>query len=277
MTNTTESKDGRYTVLIMAANRHGINNRVARMAGTTHKCVVPIAGVAMIERVLNTVKAWGRAKHILISLEDPAVLDAVPNVAAMRDSGQIVVTQAGQTLTQSVLTAVEQLGEEDFPLLITTGDNVLHTPQIIESFCQGVEAAGADVGFALTPYEVVAATYPEDAPNVGYIKFAEGQHSNCNIYILASRRVLPIVRTMRDGGQFRHHPMRIVRAFGLISMIKYKLGIARIKDVKKRLERLFGVSIAPVLLPYAEAPIDVDTATTFALAERILTTREKAA
>jgi GTP:adenosylcobinamide-phosphate guanylyltransferase len=273
MMEKSETTGGRYTVLIMAANRHGINNRVAKMAGTTHKCVVPIAGVAMIERVLNTIETWGRAKRILVSIEDPAVLDMAPNVAAMRDAGRITVTQSGQTLTQSVLTAAEGLGDDDFPLLITTGDNVLHTPQIIEDFCKGVEAAGADVGFALTPFTVVEKSYPEDAPRVGYLTFAEGQHSNCNIYILRSSRVLPVVRTMQHGGQFRHHPMRIVKAFGIISMIKYKLGKARIRDIKNRLERLFGVTVAPVLLPHADAPIDVDTEFTYTLAERILKAR----
>jgi GTP:adenosylcobinamide-phosphate guanylyltransferase len=276
MMKTTETTDSRYTVLIMAANRHGINNRVARMAGTSHKCVVSIAGVAMIERVVNTIEAWGRAKRILISIEDPAVLDMVPNVAAMRDAGRVIVTQSGQTLTQSVLTAAEGLGDDDFPLLITTGDNVLHTSEILEDFHKGVEAAGADVGFALTARSVVEKAYPEDAPRVGYMTFAEGEHSNCNIYILRSPRVLPVVRTMQHGGQFRHHPMRIVKAFGLISMIKYKLGIARIRDIKNRLERLFGVTVEPVLLPHADAPIDVDTVVSYTLAERILKAREGA-
>ena len=267
----------RYTVLIMAANRRGTSSPIARMGGVTNKCVVPVAGVPMIERVLRAIEGWGKAKKILVSIEDGAVLDAVPYAAGLRDSGRIVIVQSGETLTKSVVTATDDLTDADYPLLITTADNVLHTPQIIDDFCTAFEASGADAGFALTPFTEVARVYPKDAPDVGYLQLAEGQHSNCNIYILKSARVLPVVRTMQEGGQFRHYPMRIVRAFGLWSMIKYKLGRARIADIKNRLERLFGVKVEPVLLLHAEAPIDVDNPASYELATRILTQREKTA
>lgn len=266
--------DDGYTVLIMAANRHGINNRVARMAGTTHKCVVPVAGVAMIERVIRVVESWGRAKRILVSIEDPAVLDLVPYVAALRDSGRVVVKQSGETLTDSVFTACTDMNDSDYPLLITTGDNVLHTPEILHAFANAAEASDGDAVLGLTPRTLVEEHYPDDAEIVGFLKFAEGEYSNCNFYILKNANVLPLAQTMQQGGQFRHHPRRILKVFGLVGMIKYQLGIARIQDIPKRLERKFGVKLDPVILPFAEAPIDVDTAQTHALAERILLARE---
>jgi len=274
MNENAEATQGRYTVLIMAANRRGINDPVARMGGVSHKCVVPIAGMPMIERVVRTIEAWGKAGRILVSIENSEILDSVPYVADLRRDGRIEFVRSGANFLESVGNAAGRLMDTDYPVLITTGDNVLHTPSIIDDFCTAATASEAEVAFALTPRTVVADSYPQDAPDVGYLTFAEGQHSNCNIYMLRSPRTLPVVRTMQEGGQFRSHPLRILRAFGFVAMVKYQLGRVRIPDIKQRLERLFGLPVAPIILRYAEAPIDVDNPTTYALVERILHQRE---
>lgn len=263
-----------YTVLIMAANRHGINNRIARLGGTTHKCVVPVAEVPMIERVVRTVEDWGRAKRVIISIENPAVLDGLPYLDEQRAKGWVEIRLSGLTLTDSVFAACDDMQDADYPLLITTGDNVLHTVEILQAFAAKSEASDGDAILGLTPRTLVEEHYPEDAAIVGYIKFADGEHSNCNFYILKNSRVLPMAAVMRQGGQFRHHPKRILKVFGLVAMVKFVLGMARIQDVPRRLQRKFGVKLDPVMMPFAEAPIDVDTAHTYVLADRILRQRE---
>lgn len=262
--------DTRFTVLIMAANRRGPENPVARLAGTSHKCIAPVAGMPMIDRVLTTISRWGKAGRILVSIEDAGVLDAAPKAVRMREAGDLEVVKSGKNLADSVLKACEQLDAADYPLLITTGDNVLHTTEVLEDFCSVILGSDADAGLALVSYDTVARRLPEEAPKVGYLRFAEGQHSNCNIYLLKSEAAVPLVRTMRDGGQFRHYPFRILRAFGLIPMIKYQLGRARISDIETSLERMFHIRFKAVLLDHPFAPIDVDSAGTLALAERLL-------
>lgn len=274
MNKNAEGADARYTVLVMAANRRGINDPVAQMGGTSHKCLVPVAGMPMIERVVRTIETWGKAGRILVSIEDPDILDSVPHIADLRESGHLEFVRSGANFLESVGNAAGRLADTDYPVLITTGDNALHTPQMINDFCTAAEESEAEVAFGLTPRTVVAESYPEDAPDVGYLTFAEGQHSNCNIYMLRSARTLPVVRTMQEGGQFRSHPLRILKAFGFVAMVKYQFGRVRIDDVKKRLEKLFGVSVAPILVRFAEAPIDVDTPAMYALVERILRQRE---
>jgi len=276
MTSFPDTVNGQYTVLIMAANRHGIDNPVARLGKTSHKCVVSIAGVPMIDRVLKTLAAWGGARRVLISIEDEAVLQQAPYAAALLNAGAVTAVRSGISLTDSVLAASRELSESDYPLLITTGDNVMHTPEVLERFTAGVAAEGADVGLALTARSTVEAAHPDEAEKVGYIRFAEGEYSNCNIYLLTSPQHLDVVRTMRDGGQFRHSLKRIYRAFGLMAMIKYKFGKARIADIRKRIGRKFGVRMATVFLDIPTAPLDVDTPVTFAIAEAILKEREKA-
>lgn len=276
MTSFPDTKNGRYSVLIMAANRHGIENPVARLGNATHKCIVPIAGIPMIDRVLKILAAWGKARRVLISIEDEAVLQQAPYAAELLNAGAIETVKSGLSLTDSVLAASETLSEDDYPLLITTGDNVMHTPEVLERFTTGVAAETGDLGAALTARSTVEAAYPDKAEKVGYLRFAEGEYSNCNIYLLTSPRHLDVVRIMRDGGQFRHSLKRIYRAFGLATMLKYKFGKARISDIRKRIEREYGLRMAVIYLDIATAPLDVDTPVTFAIAEAILKDREKA-
>lgn len=262
-----------YTVLIMAANRLGIENPIAKMAGVSHKCVAPLLGKAMIERVVGVIEDWGRARRILISIERPEVLDDLPYISELRQSGKLQVVLSGPTLADSVYLAAKDLADEDFPLFITTGDNVLHTVEIVEAFTRGAEEGG-DVALGLTPRTVVEKAYPEDAPGVGYLALADGEHSNCNVYVLSNRDALPIAEMMRTGGQFRSNPKRIIKAFGLFPLIMYKLGWAKIAYIRKHVKRALGISLNIVIMPFADAPIDADTPKSFALAERILKARD---
>ena len=275
MANFPNTSGGRHTVLIMAANRQGVENPVAKLGNTTHKCVVPIAGVAMIDRVLQTLAAWDDVRQVLISIEDETVLQQAPYAAELLNAGAIRTVESGTNLTSSVLKAAEELAESDYPLLITTADNVMHTPELLRRFCAGVAAEDGDVGLAMTARTTVEAEYPDEAAEVGYLSFAEGEYSNCNIYLLTSPRHLGVVGTMRQGGRFRHSLMRIYRAFGLLIMLKYKFGMARMADVRERIRRKFGIRLAIVYLDIPTAPLDVDTTVTFAIAEAILKRREQ--
>jgi GTP:adenosylcobinamide-phosphate guanylyltransferase len=261
------------TALIMAANRPGIENPIAKQAGTSHKCLATIMDMTMIERVLRAVRALDQVGHVMVSIEDESALSTVDYITDLKASGDLTIVESGSNLTDSVLKASATLESTDYPLLITTADNVLHTPEIMQTFVDGTEKSSAEVAFGLTPRSVVAEAYPVEAPGVGYLKFADGEHSNCNIYMLRSAVALPAVEALRSGGQFRSNPKRIIKAFGFLTLIKYLLGIVNISDLPKTLDRVFGVSVDAVILPFADAPIDADTLATFALVEKILRAR----
>ena len=43
-----------FNALVLAASRKGINDEVAKLQNRTHKCVVELNGIVMIERVVKT-------------------------------------------------------------------------------------------------------------------------------------------------------------------------------------------------------------------------------
>ena len=63
-----------YTALVMAAKRQGVIDPLAEKAGTTHKCLIDMDGVPMIERVITSMVYAKDIDHIIISIDEPEVL-----------------------------------------------------------------------------------------------------------------------------------------------------------------------------------------------------------
>jgi len=64
-----------------------------------------------------------------------------------------------------------------------------------------------------------------------------------------------------------------VRAFAWRPLLAYLLGRVTLDDAMARASNIIGARIAAVVVPYAEAAIDVDKPADLALAETILARR----
>lgn len=261
-----------YSGLVLAARRPGILDPLAQAAGVTHKCMVPIHGRPMLERVIEAVLQSGRCKHVYVSIDEPQVLQSSTRISGWLDDGRVSVVAARGTLTDSVLAAADQIPDQAWPIMITTGDNALHTQEIVRDFVDGAEASGADVSCGITREEVVIATLPEAAK--AFHRLKDGGFSSCNLYSLKDRNALKTVEVFRGGGQFGKRHRRILKAFGLMSFLLYKLKMITIDGMVRRVGKGFGLKIAPVFLPYDFGPIDVDDQNSFDISEKILHKRE---
>ncbi|MEL7482314.1 MAG: nucleotidyltransferase family protein, partial [Pseudomonadota bacterium] len=171
-------------ILILAAQRPGIVNALAQAAGVSHKCLMPMHGRPLIEHVLSTVEAMTQFERITVSIDAPDVLDAVPLVQSLKDAGRLTAVKSGQSLFESVAGALKQ--DEDFPVVITTADNVLLTPDMLRHFCEALP--NTDVGVAMTRKEVLLGVYPDGQRR--FHRFADGEWSNCNLYALMTPKAL---------------------------------------------------------------------------------------
>jgi GTP:adenosylcobinamide-phosphate guanylyltransferase len=261
-----------YSGLIMAARRPGILDPLAKAAGVTHKCMVPVYGKPMLERVVSAMLDSGSCKHIYISIDQPEVMQTSANLSEWLANGLITTVDAGNNLTDSVLAAAARIPDENWPVLISTADNALHTPDIIRDFVNGAEARATDVALGITREEVVIATLPDAVKAFHRVK--DGGFSSCNLYALRNRKALKTVEVFRGGGQFGKRHWRIFKAFGLLSFIMYKFKLISIEGIVRRVGKGFGVSVAPVFLPYDFGPIDVDDQNSFDLSEKLLRQRE---
>lgn len=256
------------TALLLAGKRDGRLDPLAEEAGVSHKCLAPVAGRPMIFYPVEALAAAREIGEIRIAIDDPAVLDGLEPIAQLKAAGRLRIVEARPNLVDSVLAAAEGA---DFPLLVTTADNVLLSTESVAEFVTGARGDSADAAVAFTRRESVLAEHPDGQRR--FYRFEEGSYSNCNSYWLGSREALTAAETFRSGGQFAKHPARIVAAFGLLNLIRFRYGIGTLRGTFRRFSRRFDMVIRPVLLSDGAVAIDVDNLRTRNVAEEILNRR----
>ena len=263
--------DTRVTALIMAGKRSGVLDPLAKRAGVAQKCVVPVGGMPMIERVVTQVAACDRIGEIRIVAHEPAEIEAIPIIARLKADGRLTFREGKFNLVDSVFSGTD---DAQFPVLITTADNCLVTPEGYAEFIDGALAAGVEASAALARKEDVIAADPQGQAK--FYQFSDGGYSNCNMYWIGSREALGAAEIFRNGGQFVKFPKRIAKAFGVMNLIRFYLGWGTKEKLFEQVSRRFGFKVAPVVVSDGQYAIDVDNERTFEVTERLLAKRREA-
>lgn len=262
------------TALVLAASRRGPADAVAQIQGVSHKCLVTLDGVVMLERVVREIKAAGGIDRVYVSIESEELLRSVPALGEMLDKGEIHYVPSEENLFLSVKNGAAAI-DNPWPLVITTGDNALHTTEMVDHFCTEIAQAKPDAAVAMTPSDVILEAYPDGKRAFHMLK--DGGWSSCNLYALFSDKALTAAKVFEGGGQFGKKPQRIMKAFGLWFMLLYKYKLATIHQLAGILSRRWDMTVKVVRMPFADAPIDVDNPGDFELTEKILKSRRIAA
>lgn len=269
--------DTRYTALVLAASRGNLDP-LAEAGGVSHKCFIDIAGQPMLRRVVEAVAESKRIGRIIVMIEEESIAEARAVLKSLPGSDALVYTPSAASIAASVTAAGERFPDA-LPLIVTTGDNPLHTAEMVRYFCDALKpivASGHDGAIGLTPARFILEKYPEG--NRAFHRFRDGAFSSCNIYALLTPRAIargPVI--FKTGGQFGKKPKRLIGAFGLIGFLLYKSRMLRLASLIRFLGRGLGLKVAPVRMPFAEGPIDVDRMQDWTLANRIVEARERAA
>ncbi len=266
--------DARYTALVLAANRAGPRDPLAVAGGVSHKAFIDIAGQPMLRRVVRAVMESGRVGRVIVQIEEESIEEAKAVLAPLPGADRLIYVPSRENIGASVMAATDAI-ESPLPLIITTGDNALHTGEMVRHFCDALDSVSEDAAIGLTPASYILEKYPEG--NRAFHRFTDGAFSSCNLYALMTDKALTAPRTFNSGGQFAKKPKRLIAAFGLPAFLLYKSRRFKLRTVIRVLSWGIGVKTAPVLIPYAEGPIDVDRMQDWELANRIVAAREAGA
>ena len=262
-------QETKVTALIMAGKRSGVLDPLAANAGVAQKCVVPVHGIPMVERVVKQVAACERVGAIRIVAHEADEIAALPSVAPLLKEGRLTFAEGKFNLVDSVFSGAEGA---DFPILITTADNCLVTPEGYSEFIGKCLAAEAGAAAGLARKQDVIAADPEGQKK--FYEFQDGGFSNCNMYWLGSAKALGAAEIMRHGGQFVKFPSRIIKAFGFMNLIRFRLGNGSKEKLFEQVSKRFGIKLVPVELSDGHYAIDVDNQRTYDVTEKILKRRE---
>jgi GTP:adenosylcobinamide-phosphate guanylyltransferase len=252
-------------ILVLAGRRNAGLDPLAEAFGVSHKALVPVAGEAMLGRVLRIVEEAFPDAPIHVSVEDIEVMAAEPTVKRLREAGRLHAMPAQEHIVDSIVAASRGTG---FPLLVTTADNVLMTPASLRELHAAGLAGQAHALCVMARKEDIRAAHPDGQRR--FYEFKDGGYSNCNMFWLASEKALRATESFRHGGQFAKKPERIIKAFGVMNLIRFRLGWHTLEQMFRFISRRFGVDIRPLVMTDGRIAIDVDNERTHRVAEEVL-------
>jgi len=248
-----------FTALVLAASR-GPEDPVAKSEGVSHKALVDIHGSTMLQRVINALAASEAVGRISVTIDDPSILSAL-------DGPEVHATPLAETPGASVLAGAASL-EDPYPLLVTTGDHALLTPEMVDRFCADTLATGADVAAGLASAEVILRDQPETQRT--FLKFRDGRFSGCNLFAILNPRGLNAPEFWSQIEHNRKKPWRLVSSFGISALVLFALRRLTLDQAFTRAGQRFDAQAAPILLPWSNAAIDVDRPADLELVRKIL-------
>ncbi len=249
---------------LVLAGARATGDPLCEAEGVASKAVIDIAGKPMLSRVLRALEA-SDAKGIVwvLGLEGEMLKTASDGF----DCRSIIAEGRGPA--SSLLQALK--GPVDTPLLVTTCDHALLTPEMINSFLSQSIASGADLTVGLAERAVISAAYPETKRT--YLRLGGAELSGCNLFYLASPVALNVLEFWQSAEQDRKKPWRIAWRFGPLTALRILLSRAGPGAVFAMLSKRLDARISPITLPFAEAAIDVDKPGDLLLVREILSAR----
>ena len=254
-----------WDALVLAAGR-GPGDPMARAFGVTHKCLLPVAGVPMLTWVVMALRAGPAIDRIVIAIEDGAPLP--PGL------GDVKRIASKPMAAESAIFAATS-GAVRYPLLVTTGDHPLLTAEMLAHFIGEAERMKADLCAGLARDKVILAAYPDTRRT--FLAFGPDRVSGCNLFALKTPLALKALEKWRFLETVRKKPWRLFGAFGVTALARFLTGRLSLDQAFEIASRQLGLTARPILMPFAEAAIDVDKPEDKVLAEEILRKRTQRA
>ena len=250
--------DAGLTALVLAGTRPG-GDPLAQQAGASHKALIDVGGVPMLQRVLQALAEVPEVSRIVVAIDQPGLVEALPVCGK-----PVSVLMAAAGPSASVAKGLAELG---VPLLVTTADHALLRAAWVQEFLAAA-SKGSDAMFALARRESVEAAVPHTQRT--WLKFADGDFSGCNLFLLRSQNARGIVDLWQQLEAERKRPLALVRRLGLTYALRYKLGWLRLDQAVARLGDLAGVRLQAVSLRDGRSAIDVDKMADLTLARELI-------
>lgn len=246
---TTQAYAGAAYALVLAGARAS-GDPLCDAEGVTSKAVIEIGGAPMLSHVMRSLTEAGLQSPVwVLGGEDEDLTTASGGVAHRG------LPAAGAGPAASLLEALR--GPVAMPLLVTTADHPLLTPEMVRHFLTEARAAQADICIGFATKEVISAAHPETRRT--YLPFGSRNLSGCNLFYVSGDHALRVLELWREVEQDRKKPWRIARKLGLLFLVQLYVRRGDNATFFARLSKRLGADIRPVILPFAEAAIDVDS------------------
>ncbi|MBB3102028.1 nucleotidyltransferase family protein [Azomonas macrocytogenes] len=257
------------SAIVLAADRNPAD-AVAVAAGVQCKALAPVAGVPMIRRVVQALQSTDAIDRITLVGPARNLLCSEAEIEYLLSAGELDWIENASSPSASAARALSG-GNTQQPVLLTTADHALLDPAMLNYFLEQALESGCDFIVGVARLETVLARFPDTRRTAARLR--GGPYCGCNLFVFVTERGRQLAHFWRNVEQERKRPWRVIAgALGGGAVIRYACGRLTLEQALERLSDKLGIKIGAVVLPFAEAAVDVDTPADLLLVEKILAT-----
>jgi CTP:molybdopterin cytidylyltransferase MocA len=252
----------RWTAIILAGQRPG-TDPLATHFNEEWKALVPIAGVPMVTHVVHTLSKVANISRIIVLAQDPGVMKA-----AVSAGGEAAILTSTAGISASIR-AIAGTASAPWPVLVTTADHPLLTPEMVEAFLD--QTSNTNLSIAMVERRIVEARYPGNQRT--WLRFRDGDWSGANLFALRGDTVSAALTLWAEVEQDRKKAWKLFLRFGPWLGLRAITRTISLRDGIARAGKRLGLKAQLVVMADAEAAIDVDKPSDHVLASAILEAR----
>jgi len=231
--------------------------------GAANKAFVPVAGIALVERVVSALRAVPRVEQIVV-------------VAPSQTHGCAALAQADETRTDGSR-IIDSLRSgmagfpADEPLLIVASDlPVLTTPALDEVF-DALALRELDVAYTCLARRYHDERFPQ-IPHT-WARMREGQFCGGGVSAIRPSALGRLSEFLDALGAARKAPLRLAAVFGWDVVLRFALGRLSIADAQARATAIMRGPVGAICCTHPEIAVNVDRPRDVPLAEALLETQ----
>ena len=266
MTDESCSSPQRFAALVLAADRTS-KDPITQHTGAACKAFAPVDGIPMVIRVLDTLAACDLVTTIILCGPPDSLHSHCPELKQRIASGQVIWIPNLDSPSHSAESGLSQI-PNDTPVLLTTADHALLTPDMVQSFLRRSLAAQSDATVGLVRQQDIAAAFPGSKRTV--VRLRDGGFCGCNLFTF-NPKGRALIRFWRQAEDLRKRPWRLVaQVLGFKMVLSYLFGFLTLQQGLQAVSEKSRVKIQGIMLDDPRAGVDVDKVEDLVLAESIL-------
>ena len=220
-------------------------------AGVDHKSLVPVAGKPMIWHVVRAFVESGRVGEIVIvglgsehGLDFGVPVHYVPNQPSLWASQNAGVRR------------LREINNTDRLIIGTTADVPLLTGDVVNWFIDHCQPYNLGLYWGIVPEDVMVRGFPGSKRS--YLTLREGRFCSGDIYLGLISTAESVQDKMRGFIANRKSVVRQLLLLGPGVILRFLFRRLTMRDLLGVVQRALGITGQPVILPFAEAGMDVD-------------------
>jgi CTP:molybdopterin cytidylyltransferase MocA len=243
------------TAIVLAGDRTKADSLINH-SKVGSKAMIDLDGIPMVRRVLNSLRESRVVRKIVMSGPEASEVAKDAPLAEWVENGEVIWAEPGISPSTSAFQAMQLLDSQE-AVLLTTADHPLLTAEIVDAFGRQSLADDVDVIVGLAPHALVLEAYPGIRKTV--LHFSDGDFCGCNLFAFITPEGRRAARFWRRIEQQRKKPLVVIGLLGWWAVIRYRLGLLSLEEALAKLSKRLGLRMRAVILPYANAAIDVDS------------------